>query len=931
MQRSRIWIIAISLVLCPQVVKSAESLCIPLADNDIHTECALAHDRKSVDSLAENPTPMLDSLFNLNEVVVTGQGGAIKSRRLSSHVTKVSGEDLSRIKLGRMEQLLQDQVPNIQIGLSSSQVGTTSIFRSRGLSSAQVNSTPVIYVDGVRVDNNNTTPALLNSTLVDLQGNVATQTSLSDIPMENIDHIEFVPGGAATTLYGSDAANGVLQIFTRMGQNHKPLFWAGSQIEINTANSQWYRFKRTKELLHQTGIGQKYSFGFDGGTDRFGYSFAGSMYSNTGTLIEDGNRERKYDMRFGSRVKFNSMLEYRNSFGMVFQDYERRRNGNQGDYTGLWFCEGGAASYFSYTAQDGSTKYWDANLDNLDDYAYAQMREWVRKAEGLQDDHINVRHFQTSQQLLFQPLKGLTFKGIFGVDYRTSNEKNKETHEYYELQQGHNATTHDGAILNFQRDYLGITIDLSGQYNYRPVDWLSTVTAAGFQFFSTSDHQIVFNGIGIRDGASVISGASEYVTDEWKSYLYSTGFYVQENVGFWDRYYLDLGLRVDHNTAFGDNVSWQYYPKVGVSYVMSDEPWLRTAVMNGWINSLKLLANYGVAGNYPPAFEYQRTVTLSPYLGQNAAQFGKYGNPDLGPERKHSVEVGFESTLLHNVLHLGLTYYYSRTKDALFSIPTLPSSGQASTYLANVGEILNRGWELSASVQVVKTRNWDVNLRASLNTNYNEVLETGQNTAFAIGGFTSGTIQEVVDKGQSIGFLRGNRAILNEDGTLKEVEHLANLGKTLPDAYGNFGLTVNWKRFTFMASGDYQVGGHVFSFDRMFRFSHGIDEGVVPQSALKGLNLSESWTSFTNFFVEKADFVKLRDIGLEYTLPLKHVLREVNVAFHVYNALAWTAATVDPEACLGSGLSQGGVTCTGINYASFSAPRQFIASVKVAF
>ena len=105
----------------------------------------------------------------------------------------------------------------------------------------------------------------------------------------------------------------------------------------------------------------------------------------------------------------------------------------------------------------------------------------------------------------------------------------------------------------------------------------------------------------------------------------------------------------------------------------------------------------------------------------------------------------------------------------------------------------------------------------------------------------------------------------------------------------------------------------------------------MPQSALKGLNLSESWTSFTNFFVEKADFVKLRDIGLEYTLPLKHVLREVNVAFHVYNALAWTAATVDPEACLGSGLSQGGVTCTGINYASFSAPRQFIASVKVAF
>lgn len=120
---------AASLALCPLAGRSAVSSGTVLTDNDIRPENIPSADKRGIDPLTDDPTPTLDSLFNLNEVVVTGQGGAIKSRRLSSHVTKVSGEDLSRIKLGRMEQLLQDQVPNIQIGLSSSQVGTTSIFR----------------------------------------------------------------------------------------------------------------------------------------------------------------------------------------------------------------------------------------------------------------------------------------------------------------------------------------------------------------------------------------------------------------------------------------------------------------------------------------------------------------------------------------------------------------------------------------------------------------------------------------------------------------------------------------------------------------------------------------------------------------------------------------------------------------------------------
>lgn len=303
--------------------------------------------------------------FKLDEVVVTGQGAEVQKRRLSSNVTTVNSKELERMKQGRIDQILQNSLPNVQITMASGQAGATSLVKSRGLSSAYSNSTPVIYVDGVRVDNMNTGATLNNS----LSGNSAVTGSIGDIPMENIDHIEYVTGGAATTLYGSDAANGVIQIFTKKGTEQKISFFAETQLEADVASSQFYHFKRTKELLHQIGFTQKYRIGFDGGTEKYGYSFGANMSNSTGTLIKNGNEDRKYDLRFGSRVKFNKVLEYQNSFGMVIQDFARSRNGNQGGYTGLWFTEGAAATNFKYTNTEGKQVNYGADLDALDDYA----------------------------------------------------------------------------------------------------------------------------------------------------------------------------------------------------------------------------------------------------------------------------------------------------------------------------------------------------------------------------------------------------------------------------------------------------------------------------------------------------------------------------------------------------------------------------------
>ncbi len=882
-----------------------------------------------------------DSLY-LDEIVVTGQGGALQRRRLSAKVDKVSAKDLGSLPMDRLDHLLQDALPNVQVNINSGQPGTTSNIRSRGLSSAFSNSTPVVYVDGVRVDNLNTGATIGYRAsgygsepygLSDLpMGETAASGALSDIPLENIDHIEYLTGGAATTLYGSDAANGVIIITTKKGGDGRFHATAGMEVGLTTADSHWYHFGRTADLLHQTGVYQKYRVGFSGGNDRFGYSLGASMQHDGGMMIHDGNENKKYDLRYGSRLKINSWLKYDNSFGFVASDFSRSRNGNQGLYTGLWTTECGAAADMHYTAADGSRRNFLADIDAMDDYEYRAFRQFVDRAEALQDNKESVKRFQMAHTLTLTPLAGLTVKGILGIDYRADDFKEVITNAYLiHTQVKPDGTTDAGRVNNTSRNTLGITADVGAEYRSRWADVVSNIATAGFQYFSTDDHQAAYNGRGVRDGASVMGGAATVTANEVKSHVNSVGVYMQDNIGFMDRYYLDLGLRVDYNSAFGSNVGWQAYPKVGLSYMLTDEPFMRSVVGGGMVGNVRLRANYGVAGTYPPAYSYEATVNESPYLGQLAATFGQQGNPDLGPERKHSCELGFDASFFHDIVDLSFTFYHSVTTDALFSVPTLPSSGRESHYLANVGKISNRGVELTLGLKPVDTPSWTVDLRGSLNTNRNRVVSTGGLPTFQVGGFSSRTIMTAVTEGKPVGYLYGAKAVLNDDGTLREVVQGADLGSTVPTLYGSMRANVRYRQWQLFVSGDWQAGSYLHEWNRQFRFRKGLKDDAVPDAALMGRTQGEAWLDYTNFFVEKADFLKIRNIRLDYTFrPRRLGVRDINVGLTLYNPFSFTCAQDDPEATLSGARSQGAVSTGGINYASFSSPRQYVVSVSVS-
>lgn len=855
--------------------------------------------------------------LGLDEVVVTGQGQDISKRRLSSTVVSIGAKELDQAPSGRIDQVLQSRLPNAQIRLTGGQAGASSIIRARGVNSAFVNSTPIIYVDGVRMDNLNTASKLGGGSATG-----AAVSSIADIPMDNIEKIEYINGGAATTMYGSDAANGVIQIFTKKGGSDRTDITVETQMGVETPTTDFLYFKRTKDLLFQNGFYQKQHLAINGGKDNFGYSFSGNYMNSQGVQIYDQNRNRRVDFASGFRAALGKKVTYESSFTYINNNYKRNRNGNQGGYTGLWFTESGASSITGPT--------FSPNIDTLSAASYAKMKEFVDKAERLQDNSIKVNRFQTSQVFKYSPLKNLVFKAAGGIDYRVMRNQVITTNQYLSHTTNTNITN-QGSINNSDRKYLGITLDVNGQWQAKVNDF-SFVTTAGGQYFRNEDQQILYLGTDIRDGARIITGATSKTSDEYYLEAVNYGIYVQENIGFHNKLFLDMGLRGDGNPVFGKNIGIQYYPKVGVSYIPSAEPWFDAVA--GVLSSAKIRGSFGVAGNLPTPFSNQRTIASSGYNGQQAGYFGQLGNDNLKPEKTQTAEGAFELGFVQDRILVSAGYYHAITRNALFYVPPTPSSGWATSQLYNVGKILNRGVELNFVVMPIQTKNTTLRLNASVNTVYNKVLSSGGMAAFNINGFSARTIQTVVQEGYSIGYLRGNKGVFGPDGTLQSTTAQAYLGTTIPNLYGSMGLNFSYKNFSFYANADYQKGAYANSFDRQFRFNYGASNEGIPQAEIDKSKRTH-WLDFTDRFMEKTDFIKVRTIGMSYTLKgsmLNNRVKSVVIGFMAVNPLNFSASSFDPEATIsGAAQGQGGATTGGISYATYSSPRQWLGSLKLNF
>ena len=843
-----------------------------------------------------------EDVLGLQEIIVTGQGSGVERQRLSSNVTSIGARQIERLPTVQLDQLLQGNIPNSQIRTSSGSPGQAPLIRGRGVVSALTSTAPVVYIDGVRVDNT-TGFATSRST------GGAQSSAIADIPIENIERIEFVSGGAATTQFGSDAANGVIQIFTKTGVQGQSQFSFQTSVGAEFATKDFLVYDRSGDILFSPGATQEYRLSASGGTDTFTYSFSGSMMAKEGVVQPGGDNSVRHNLRGSFSADLTPTVRYSGSFGFTSHEFSRNISAN-----------------FSGSIFDVETGSF-GNPDEWTDEEFEQNKEFIRTYIGHQDITEDVKRFQTSQTLNFRFREDLTARAVVGVDYRNSGQFFRESNAYL-IARGFvpEGTTDQGSLSQSDRNFLGLTVEASARHAADIGD-LSFITNVGGQFFRNNDIQMFIDSEGLPDGSNNAQTGPDRIGGNFERTVANWGVYALENIGYRDTYFLELGIRADQNTAFGADVATQVYPKIGLIYNVSNESFFQDLVSSNFISNLRFRANVGYAGNFPTPFSNEVLASVGGFRGASWIDFGTPGDSNLKPERTKTIEIGGDISFYNDRFNFEFTYFESETRDALFEAPFARSVG-LGTALQNLGLIENKGVEISGNFNVIRTRNGSVNLRGSFNSLNNMVVDNGDSAPFNIGGFSF--LGSFIDEGFPVGYFRGNRMVFDDAGNVSEIVPNDNLGSPLPDYFGNIGLNADYRGLTLTVTADWQLGAQAVDPDELLRFFSGLGDDRtdnVPEGA--------SFFDFANLYVEDADFLKVRLISLNYSIPTRFTegyIRRVSVGATITNPLNFTSAGFDPEVT-GANIAdgQGGVGVGGFSYGSQSPNRQVYGTVRIDF
>jgi len=834
----------------------------------------------------------LDAGQLLDEIVVTGTGAGISKKRLSTTVDEINGSDVDKLPSNQIDQLLQSNAPSAQIRMSSGQPGTSAIIRTRGPISASGSSTPVVIVDGIRVDNLNSNPALGIGT------GGADISALADIPVESIEKIEYIKGGAATTLYGADAANGVIQIITKKGKIGRITPFVEFRAGVINAEDKWLKYDRTGEAIFETGAVSELKAGLAGGTEKFSFNFVGSLYQDDG--FNDLNEQYKRSFNFGFKSTLSKKLTYQGSFSYTGFSYNLDYNANT-SFSRFSGAEGGAFG----------------DLNALSDEDWEARKTTIREQGALTDISQRVNRLTASNKISYSFADKLKTNLTFGIENRNTRQQEVGSNAFQITVGSLGEGTTDQAYLGRSlRNAFTTTVDWNVT-NESDFNDFSSITTAGARFFRTTDYQELLNASGGVDGTSSVNNFAEKTASDFALENANYGFYFLENLGWKDMVFLEFGGTLDRNTSAGDDIGYQFLPKIGIVY--------NSGEISPILSNVRVRANYGEATNFAQPFSQDRTFSLESFLGQPSFRFDNPGNRQLRSERVKTAEAGLDFNLFDYRLNLSTTYYNALTVDALFTPANIPSSGQLAQ-ISNIGEILNTGFEFALNANLIKTGKHNLNIKASYNINNNKVSDAGGAPPFNVGGFS--VIGSWIEEGQSLGFLRGTAAILQDDGTY-EFEANSFLGSSFAPTFGSFGLDYTFGKFSMYMTSDYQFGGTNVDLSLLLRYLRGVDDsGKVPEELS-----SQPFFNVVNLFTDSSDFVKIRNIGASYNIGslMDGQITGIRLGLNLTNPFNWTAANFDPEVT-GSGIgSQNGFSSGGFAYGTESAPRQIIGSVRIQF
>ncbi|HEY9448268.1 MAG TPA: TonB-dependent receptor, partial [Gemmatimonadaceae bacterium] len=740
---------------------------------------------------------------------------------------------------------------------------------------------------------------------------------LNDISPEDIESIEIIKGPAAGTIYGTEAANGVIQIITKKGQAGKPRLTAQIQtgalyfrdpegrVPTNLVPGEggelvaWNGVKTEKERgtpIFTNGQTRLYNLSLSGGLEQFGYYLSGAYQNDLG--IEPNNSLRQFSSHANLTVTPGQKVDVGVSVNYVDRSSHLGADVGASPMLG---AEMGHALIFP-----GARGFFPNFPPEVPQQLY--------------DNFQGINRFTGSGTLNHRPTTWFSHRLITGIDYTGGDSRALERFAPPELAQFLGPVVAAGQIFQTLRNNTVYTADYSATARANLTSSISSATSVGGQYYRTKLNSSTLGGTSFPGpGVETVSATAQQVNSTQSQIINTTiGAYFQEQIGFNDRLFLTGAVRVDNNSAFGDAFKWVTYPKVSASWVASEEPFWNL----DFINTLKLRAAYGESGRQPNAFSALRSYTPVPGPnGTNGVTPGSAGNPELKPERGREVEVGFDADLFDR-LHIDFTYFNKRTTDEIVSQPVAPSGGFPGDQLANIGEVSNHGIELGATYQALIRDNLSWEITGNIATNkdriedlggLSSIIAPGQNNivGFPIGGYFAKRVVSA-DRDPAT---QGATNVLCEGGPGQgpvscDVAPLLFVGTPTPKVTGSVGNTVTlFKRLRLYALVDFKRGNKLYNSVQQLRCSAAIGIGYCdvnyhPEnyapSYLAQLDPTKTVTGLNRVFFQDASFVKLREVSASYTLP-ENWLRGVGVSRAVVTLAGrelhtWTDYQgVDPE------------------------------------
>lgn len=874
----------------------------------------------------------------LEDVVVVGYGTQ-KKRNITGAVANYNAEKLDERPVQRVDQALIGQMAGVQVKQTTGGLGKPFSINIRGTGSIGAQNEPLYVIDGFPISAEGVNGA----------GNFDNGSPLDNLNPNDIESIQVLKDAAAAAIYGSRAANGVVLITTKKGKRGK------NQINVNMYTGitnvakkidlldsrQW--INRTKEFIDaawvasgtgrtagqtnaekrailglapgayntslmyddrwdeaghpgldfidwqdavfRTGSFQNYQLSASGGNDKARYYVSGTHQNNSGyvqnmtykTYSARANVEVNLSRKMKLGINISPSYSVKQDPGIEGKDntlhkivsmapvQETANLGPDGKYITRYAWAGSAADETGRFDRVG-----DATLFRTLASTFFEV-EFMKGLVGK-----TTFNFDNADNVAKGYVPSTTLSGISGTysSYRKQNFVNENTLAYNtSIKNVHNIS----AIAGFS-------------YNNYKIDKVSLSSGANYTNFTNQ----------------TLPTGSTGTTNEQRAVLIS--YFGRLQYDYDGKYLVSASMRRDGSSRFGSDHRWGIFPSASVGWRISQEKFFRVKA----INDLKIRASYGAGGNNSIG-NYASLATLGSfnYTFNSAVALGSgingITNPDLHWESSYTNNIGLDASLFNNRITTSIDYYVKTNKDLLLNVPSLASSG-ASTYLTNIGEVQNRGWELEVTSKNYASRSFQWTTSLNLSQNKNKVLKLdGLQTKMEVTpgfGEVPYSLMQVGLPLYSIYVIRQNGVLTQDDinkgypmyGTQKvgdpryvdingdnkiTATDRQVVGQPSPKYIWGITNTFKYKGFDLTILLQGQNGGYVYSlFGRAMNLTGmGSTQNALDVDVKTRGNYKTSFGSIVNTdWLYKSDYISLRTINLGYDLKRNFKTKFISAA-----------------------------------------------------